>query len=167
MIVNKINIEGVKSDDNLKDMVLRDLEIFNSNVTLDINIASGIKDIIQITVNPNIVNKKISYFKDSTLATLTVETNYKILAVENKQSNNLTLFEETEYFNYSIKGNFAENQEFTVDIIDCYYKLVSKSKLVGTLTYIFTKEQLEVKNTNLDSNNICDYRLIDLEKEFY
>lgn len=167
MIVNKINIEGVKNNENLKDMVLRDLEIFNSNITLDINKASGIKDIIQITITPNIVNKKFSTFKDSTLITITVETNYKILAVEDKQSNNLTLFEERDYFNYSIKGNFTENQEFTVDIIDCYFKLVSKSKLIGTLTYIFTKEQIEVKNINIDENNICEYRLIDLEKEFY
>lgn len=166
MLINKINIEGLCNEDELSKIKLKGGKVYNYNTSFKVNSQVGIKDIIQITINQEIANVKISKFKDAGITTVTVLTMFKILTTENKESNALSIIERENYFNYSFESKAKSSEDISINIIDCYFKLVNNYEIIGTLTYLFREKD---ENINLEGKNIIKrstYRLIDILEEF-
>lgn len=166
MLINKINIEGLCNEDEIKNISLKDCKVFNYNVSFKISNDFGIKDIIQISLNTEISHFKSMEFKDNTLATLTVFTTFNILTTENRETNALSIIEREDYFNHSFESNKKSLEEINISIIDCYFKLVNNYEIVGTLTYLFKEKEEKLNLSSNDYNERTNYKLIDIKQEF-
>lgn len=170
MLVNKINIEGLCNEEEMKKISLENVNVFNYNTDFNIETQYGVKDIIEVSFHTEIPKAKTIEFKNTNLTTITVLTDFKILTTENKDSNTLSIMERKVYFNYSFerknKKYIKDYENITVNIIDCYFKLVDNYKIVGTLTYLFKEKEEDLKIPKVNNNEKSSYRLIDITAEF-
>lgn len=167
MIINKINIEGMCHDDEIKKLSLKGSNIFNKSIDIKIDNRNGIKDIMEISLETDILNIKTLEFGDGSMMTITVETSFNILAIENQECNTLSIIEKKDYFNYSfnVEEKNISKDDITIKVIDCFFKIGNKQNIVGTLTYLIREKIEKVVTSSLDVTG-GKYKLIDLCQEF-
>lgn len=166
MIINKINIEGICKKEELKKLSFKEANILNKDLEININNTYGIKDILEISIDAAVVSSKVLEFNDETIITVTIETSFDILAIENIEYNTLSAIREKEYVNYTFKAKDKEIEldKITVKIIDCYFKIGNERTVVGTLTYLVNENSNKISVNNKVEN--VKFKLIDLCQEF-
>lgn len=166
MLINKINIEGICNEEEMKKISLDDVNVFNYNTFFHVDSEYGIKDIIEIAIYTEISNLKFVEFKNTNIAILTLLTNFKIITTENRDKNTLSMIERDIYFNHSFESKGKCGEGINVSVIDCYFKLIDNYKIIATLTYLFKEKEKKINIDEITYNEKSSYRLIDLTEEF-
>lgn len=166
MIINKINVEGVYSEEEIKNISFKDGNIFDKNI--EIKYSNRLKDVIEASLDYDIVHTKILTFKDSNIINITIKTLIKLLVIEDNISNKVFYIEEGLYFNYTLEGNNKSytKEDFILKIIDCYIRIIDSDKVLCTLTYYIKKEEDLNSLEKLQKEEVNKYRLIDITEEF-
>ncbi|MBN1040400.1 hypothetical protein DVW12_17125 [Clostridium botulinum] len=168
MIINKINIEGICTEDELAKISVKGGNIVNRNIDIKVK-NNEIKDIMEISLENNIEMLKILNFQDKKIGVVTANTEFNILIVENNENNILAALNEKIYFTYTIdiSENIKSKENIYIKIIDCYFKVENNKSIVGTLTYLIKEKEEKVLIDGNDNRDIKQYRLIDVCQEFY
>lgn len=167
MIIDKINIEGIISKENLKNFSLNSGKIFNEVVSIKLEDTTLLKEIIEINLDSTILNRKNLKFKDGTISTISVSTTYKVLGIENDDLNKLLFINYETISTLIITGEFLEEKKLSVDLIDCYFKLKNNYTISGSLTFfinIIDKIPLEIDEIDIKK---LQYKFIDVIREVY
>lgn len=167
MIINKINLEGLASKESLKEYSLKEGEIFNEVVSIDLSNTPPLKEIIEINLESNILHKRSLPFKDGVITTLTVSTLYKILALEEGNTNKLSFINHKSFFTFILKGRSLEDKNITIDLVDCYFKLQCSRQITGSLTFYINI--IDEESSNIDDVVIekSTYKFIDIFREIF
>lgn len=168
MIINKINVEGVCTKDELVQISTKNSIIINKSINIKVYQEAGIKDIMEISLEVNIVELKILEFKDKKIGTITISTELNIIAVENNRGNTLFVENEKIYFNHTfdLKTKIKNKEYLYIKVIDCYFKVENNNYILGTLTYLIKEKEDEILVDNKLEKDIKQYRLIDVCQEF-
>ncbi len=167
MIINKINIDGICTEDELAKISVKGGNIVNRNIDIKVK-NNEIKDIMEISLESSIEMLKILNFQDKRIGVVTVNTEFNILVVENNENNILAAINEKTYFTYTIdiNENIKDKENIYIKVIDCYFKVENKKSIVGTLTYLIKEKEEKILVDGSGSKDIKQYRLIDVCQEF-
>lgn len=168
MIINKINIEGVCTEDELRNITVKDGKIVSESISFNLSNQKGVKDILEISIEVNIISMKSLMFKDKMVGIVTLETDLNIMAVENSDTNGVFSFKEVLFFNHNIdlSENDTGKYQVIVKVIDCYFEALGKRAIVGNVTYLIKEIQEDILIEQNPRSEELQYTLIDLCQEF-
>lgn len=107
------SIKGLKLENELKDVLLRNSQI--KSIEGSLNIKKEVKEIMCLDLDLNIIQNKVLQFEDYNLYSIFFEINFNIFMEDVDEE---TRFESFKIYSGINKKSYLKDKSFKIDIID-------------------------------------------------